>query len=219
MRYEVAMSLVRLVARPLLASKFIVDGVDHVRHPGVRTDAVAPLVDKLAERTQVPNDAELFVRANGAAMAGAGVLLAIGKMQRLSALVLATTALPATFGDHAFWSETDPDVKRAKRKEFLTNLGLIGGVLIAAVDTQGRPGLAWRGEHAVKDAKRSAKRAKKEAGRVKNLAKKDAKFATAVVKREAEHAAKNARREAKRAARDARREAQLAKAKVEAAVA
>ncbi len=213
------MSLVRLVARPLLASKFILDGVDHVRHPGMRSEAVAPLVDKLSERTPVPNDAELFVRANGGAMAGAGALLAIGKMQRLSATVLAATSLPAILADHAFWAESDPDLKRVKRKEFLTSLGLLGGVLIAAVDTQGQPGLAWRGERAVKDAKRTAKHAKREAGRAKNAAKRDAKAATAVVKRETKRAAKQARREAQRATHDARREAQLAKAKVEAAIA
>lgn len=201
------MSLVRLVARPLLAAKFVLDGVDHVRHPGTRSDAYAPLVTRLAASTPVPDEPELVVRANGAAMAGAGALLAAGKAPRLAASVLAVTVLPATFADNAFWAESDPAVKRAKRREFLANLGLFGGVLLAAVDTQGRPGLAWRGERAVKDAKRSAKLAKREASRVSDLAKRDTKVA-----------AKLAKREAKRVAHDARREATLAKVKVESAL-
>ncbi|MFV0459035.1 MAG: DoxX family protein [Actinomycetales bacterium] len=176
------MSLVRLVARPLLAASFILDGVDHVRHPGTRTQAVTPMVNQLASRTSVPDDPELLVRVNGAAMAGAGTMLAIGKLPRLSSTVLAATVLPATFADYDFWAESDADRKAFKRKQFLTKLGLFGGVLLAAVDTQGQPGLAWRGERAVKDAKRAAGLAKKDARRAAADAKREARLARAQVK-------------------------------------
>lgn len=182
MRYERPMSLVRLVARPLLAASFILDGVDHVRHPGTRTQAVTPMVNQLASRTSVPDDPELLVRVNGAAMAGAGTMLAIGKLPRLSSTVLAATVLPATFADYDFWAESDADRKAFKRKQFLTKLGLFGGVLLAAVDTQGQPGLAWRGERAVKDAKRAAGLAKKDARRAAADAKREARLARAQVK-------------------------------------
>ncbi len=181
MRYERPMSLVRRLARPLLAAKFVVDGVDHVRHPGTRVDGARPIVNQLAARTSLPNDPELLVRANGAAMAVAGTLLAFGKLPRVSATVLAATVLPATFADHAFWAEKDPDVKAEERRQFVTNLGLFGGVLLAAVDTQGQPGLAWRGNRAVRDAKRVAGSAKKDARRAARDAKREAQLARARV--------------------------------------
>lgn len=166
MRYERRMSLVRLVARPLLAAKFIWDGVDHARHPSTRSDTVAPAVTRLAGLTKVPDDPDLIVRVNGIAMSAAGVLLALGKAPRLSATVLALTVLPATIADNNFWSEPDPEAKRAKRRQFLNNLGLFGGVLLATVDTAGQPGLAWRGNRAVKDAKRAGRLARRDAERV-----------------------------------------------------
>ena len=36
----------------------------------------------------------------------------------------------------------------------MKNLGLLGGLLLAAVDTEGRPGLRWRAGHAIDDATR-----------------------------------------------------------------
>ncbi len=181
MRYERGMSLVRRIARPLVASKFIVAGVDHLRHPDSRAKPLAPVVSQLASRTSVPNDPVLVVRANGAAMAAAGTLLAIGKLPRLSASVLALTVLPATVADYDFWSESDPERKAAKRKAFLTNLALFGGVLLATVDTQGRPGLAWRGNRAVRSAKRVAGEAKKDARHAAKDARYEARLAKARV--------------------------------------
>ena len=40
---------------------------------------------------------------------------------------------------------------------------MLGGLLIAAVDTEGKPGLAWRAQHAVGSAKREAKHLRREA--------------------------------------------------------
>jgi len=168
---------VRRLARPLLAANFVVEGLDHVRHPGPRVDSARPLVSTLAGPLRLPEDPELLVRANGAAMAGAGSLLAIGRLPRLSAAVLAASLLPATYIDHPFWAEKDPETKAAQRTKFLTNLGLLGGVLIASVDTEGRPGLAWRSERAAKDARRAASLAAKDAKRATRGARREARLA------------------------------------------
>lgn len=157
------MSIVRRLARPLLAANFVIEGLDHVRHPGSRVESARPLVNTLAGPLRLPNDPETLVRANGAAMAVAGSLLAIGRFPRLSAAVLAASLVPATYVDHPFWTEKDPETKAVQRTRFLKNLGLLGGVLIASVDTDGRPGLAWRSERAAKDAKRAGRSAKREA--------------------------------------------------------
>lgn len=175
------MSIVRRLARPLLAANFVIEGLDHVRHPGPRVESARPLVDTLAGPLRLPEDPELLVRANGAAMAIAGSLLAVGRLPRLSAAVLAASLLPATYVDHPFWTEKDPQEKAAQRTRFLTNLGLLGGVLIASVDTDGRPGLAWRSERAVKDAQRAAGHARKDAKHAGRSARRRARLARAKV--------------------------------------
>lgn len=165
MRYERPMTLVRRVARPLLAAVFVSEGLDRVRHPGRYAEAAKPLVSQVAQPLHLPDDPELLVRANGAAMAGAGTLLTIGRFPRLSALVLAVTMVPSTYVQHAFWAVSDPEAKKRERTDFLKGLALIGGLLIAALDTEGRPGVAWRSRRAAKDARRAALLAKRDAAR------------------------------------------------------
>jgi uncharacterized membrane protein YphA (DoxX/SURF4 family) len=175
------MTIVRRLARPMLAAMFIQGGIDQFRHPAHKLEKAQPLLGKIAGPLSLPNDPETLVRANGAAMAGAGSMLAIGKLPRLSALVLAATLVPTTYAGHAFWEIQDPEQRRTQRTQFVKNLSLLGGVLLAAVDTEGRPGLAWRTKHVAKEAKRSARRAKK-----------DARMAAKAAKHEAGHKARRA---------------------------
>jgi putative oxidoreductase len=171
------MTLVRRIARPLLATSFVLSGLDQFRHPKVHADAARPLVAKAAPVLHVPDDPELLVRANGAAMAGAGTLLALGKLPRLSGLVLAATIVPSTYTQYQFWRQSDPQERRAQTQHFMKNLGLLGGALLASVDTEGRPGIAWRSRHAAKGAKRAAGHAKKDAKRAAKSAKREARLA------------------------------------------
>src|SRR6185295_17744001 len=158
-------TIVRRVARPMLAAQFIWGGIDTFRHPGPRAEAARPVLEKLSGPLHLPDDPELVVRANAAVMAGAGAMLAFGRMPRLAGAVLAVTMVPTTYAGHPFWQEKDPDIRRQQRTHFLKNLGLLGGVMLAAVDTEGRPGLAWRARRAARDAKREARHARVEAKR------------------------------------------------------
>jgi uncharacterized membrane protein YphA (DoxX/SURF4 family) len=157
------MTLVRRLARPLLAAMFIDGGLDALRHPSAKVAKAAPLVHKIAGPLHLPDDPELLVRANGAAMVTAGGLFATGRLPRLSALVLAGSIVPTTVAGHAFWKESDPVQRRNQRVHLLKNLGLLGGTLLAAVDTGGKPGIPWRARRAAKDTARAARTAKKEA--------------------------------------------------------
>ena len=74
-----------------------------------------------------------------------GILLATGKFPRVASVVLAGTLIPTTAAGTDFWNEADPVKKEAQRNAFIKNVGLLGGVLLAAVDTEGKPSLAWRG--------------------------------------------------------------------------
>ena len=178
------MTLVRRLARPLLASTFVVGGVDRVKHPGRTAETVRPLVESWAPRLGIPDDAELLVRANGVAMVTAGTMLALGRFPRTSAAVLAATLLPTTLADGQFWREDDPEVRARSKTRLLTNLGLLGGVLLAAVDTEGRPGLAYRAHLASESVQRSARTAKREARHAAHAATREAKLKAA----QAQHA-------------------------------
>lgn len=171
------MTVVRRIARPLLAAAFVDQGLDQFRHPAKHVEAVRPVVATLAGPLRLPDDPELLVRANGAATAGAATLLAFGRLPRLAAVVLALSTVPTTYAAHRFWSEQDPEARRQAKLHFLQNLGLLGGVLLASVDTEGRPGLAWRSQRAAKDAKRAARHASKDARRTTRAARREAKMA------------------------------------------
>jgi putative oxidoreductase len=177
------MSLVRRIARPLLAASFISAGLDAVLHPVPHAEAAQDVVRAVTAPLGVSDDPELFVRVNGAVMAGAGALLSLGRLSRLSGTALALTLIPTTYAEQAFWAEKDPEQRRAKRKQFIVNLGLIAGALLAAVDTDGKPGLVWRGRHAARHAEKAA--------------------------HNAEHTARRAAKDAKRAGRRARKAAKL----------
>lgn len=162
------MSLVRFVARPMLASVFVVQGFNKLRDPDVMASRAKPVVDRmtpLMERyaPQVPTEAKTLVRISGAVDLGAGVMLATGTLPRTAALLLASSLVPSTAMGHRFWEADDPAEKANQRVHFLKNVALGGGLLVAGVDTQGRPGIGWRARRAALDARRVAKTAKREA--------------------------------------------------------
>ncbi len=171
------MSVVRRIARPLLAATFVDGGLEQLRHPAAKAGQAAPAIHRYAPRLGLPDDPELLVRANGATMVGAGTMLAMGRLPRLSALVLAISLVPTTVAGHRFWEIKDADQRKAQRLHLLKNAGMLGGLLIAAVDTEGRPGLPWRAKHAAKDASRTAKHARKDARRAAKAARREARMA------------------------------------------
>jgi uncharacterized membrane protein YphA (DoxX/SURF4 family) len=157
------MTVVRRLARPLLASMFIVGGLDALRNPEPKADAAEDVGPPIAAHLPyLPEDPEQLVKINGAAQVGAGVLFALGRFPRLSATVLAGSLVPTTLAGHRFWEIQDDPGRRAQQKiHFFKNLGMLGGLMLAAVDTEGRPGLAWRAQHAghhVVDTSRHARK-------------------------------------------------------------
>lgn len=174
------MTLVRRIARPMLAAMFVSGGLDALRHPAGKVPAADdPMVKKVAQTLHLPDDTELLVRVNAATMLGAGSLLALGKLPRLASLALVGTLLPTTYAAHSFWSEQDPAVRGQQKVQFLKNVGLLGGLLLAAVDTAGRPGLSWRAHHAVDDVRRGATHSRKDARHAAKALRRETKLAAA----------------------------------------
>ena len=145
--------LIRRIARPLLSAAFIGQGVDSLLNPKPAAEAAAPTVDGLRALpdpvgSSIPADAQTFAQINAAVQIGGGLLLATGRMPRIASATLAFTVIPANLGAHMFWNEADPERKAEKRREFLADLSLLGGLMIAAADTAGKPSLGWRGRRA-----------------------------------------------------------------------
>jgi putative oxidoreductase len=166
------MTLVRLLARPMLATTFVVGGVSAFKNAEKMAPKAKPVYDKVVPAAQkavpqapLPTDTETLVKANAAAQVAGGLLLATGKAPRLSANLLAFTLVPTTLAGHRFWEESDASAKANQKVHFFKNVSMLGGLLLAGVDTEGRPGLAWRVKHGAKAARREARHAKRAARR------------------------------------------------------
>jgi uncharacterized membrane protein YphA (DoxX/SURF4 family) len=168
------MKPVRSAARAMLASIFVVSGIRILLDPDSKvdtakrvTDKVGPLIEKLDPR--LPSDARSLVRIKAGSDVAAGLLLASGHLTRPAAAVLAAGLFPTTFAGHPFWTLPKPE-RAAHETHFLKNLGLLGGLLLAAADTQGQPGLKYRTSHAVEKSQRSVRRAVRTARREAKIA-------------------------------------------------
>lgn len=142
--------LLRKLARPLLASIFIVGGVNELRQPVAHAETAKPLLDDVTERVQdalpegTPTDPVTMVRVDAVVKIGAGTMLALGRAPRLAALALIGSLVPTTVAGHRFWAAANDQDKQQQLIHFLKNAGLAGGLLIAAADTEGKPSLGWR---------------------------------------------------------------------------
>jgi putative oxidoreductase len=139
---------VRTLARSLLASMFIVGGIDALR----RAPALAPVAENVTEPVseQVGIDAstETLVKVNGGVQLAGGVMLATCFLPRWGALALAGTLVPTTLAAHRFWEE-EGEAKTQQMIHFCKNAGLLGGLLFAALDHGGRPSVFWTTKRAV----------------------------------------------------------------------
>ena len=71
--------------------------------------------------------------------------------------MLAATLVPTTAAGHRFWEEQDPAERAQQRIHFFKNVSMLGGLIIAAGDTEGQPGVVWRTRRVAKDARREAR--------------------------------------------------------------
>ena len=184
------MTAVRFIARPLLASSFIVAGAEKLKNADDTAEQLSPVLRVAADALPIRIEERVLARTLGAAQLGAGVLYALGKAPRLSATVLAVTSALNAFVEWRTADISSPEGRTARRAGLLKNLSLGGGVLLAAVDTAGRPSLAWRAQHLAADTAKASRRqlhAAEKAGR-RQL-----------------HAAEKAGRRAERAVRSAAR--------------
>ncbi|MEU1351632.1 DoxX family membrane protein [Streptomyces sp. NPDC005786] len=157
------MAILRTAARPLLASAFVSGGLRALRAPHAAAPDAAWLALPVADRLPgLSRDPARLVRMNSAVQIGAGALLATGRFPRSSALVLAATLVPTALWEHAWWRAEDQDERARRRVRFASDMSLLGGLLIAAADTHGKPSLAYRTRGAAAGGRRGARRAARE---------------------------------------------------------
>ncbi len=136
----------------MMSGLFVVQGAQALANPDPLVAPAARVTARLSPQLArihpaVPTDPRTLVRINGAVQVIGGVLLNTAA-HRPAAALLAGSMVPTTLAGHPFWATDDPAQRKAQRIQFLKNLSLLGGLLLAAVDTEGAPGLPWRARHA-----------------------------------------------------------------------
>lgn len=152
------MSLIRRVARPLIAAPFVYEGVQTAIRPQ-RAIEILPLtmedLDKDLDKVNFPVDAETLIRVTGAVSAVSGLAFALNKKPRLAALVLLSTTFMAVAGRKKVWELEGPE-QLEEARSILGDLGLLGGVLLATVDRDGKPSFAYRLDKMIERGQKSA---------------------------------------------------------------
>lgn len=169
------MTVSRPIARPMLSSIFVLGAVNAFRTTAGHAEKAGPVAARLVPLARkagipLPEDPETLVRINAGVQLAAALALATGRAPRLSAATLAASLVPTTFAGHRFWEVEDPALRTQQRLHFFKNVSLLGGLIIASGDTEGRPGVAWRTRRAAKDARREARRLAHDARREARLA-------------------------------------------------
>ncbi|WP_205471044.1 DoxX family membrane protein [Nocardioides sp. SYSU D00038] len=169
------MAVSRLLARPMLSSMFFVGAANALKNTDAMAAKAAPLTARLVPLARkagapLPDDPATLVRVNAGVQVAAALALATGRAPRTSAAVLLASLVPTTLAGHPFWQEEDPATRQQQKLSFFKNISMAGGLMIAAGDTEGRPGVAWRARRAAKDARREGRHLARAARREAKLA-------------------------------------------------
>ena len=124
----------RVVARILTGSTYIVLGADALLAPGKRPEIAGETLAAIRKVVPLPENDTLLVQANAAVMVGGGAMLALGRAPRLAALALAASLVPTTAAAHSYWTIDDPAARTQQKIHFWKNASLLGGLLLVVLD-------------------------------------------------------------------------------------
>lgn len=207
------MSLLRFAARSMLASFFVVNGAKAIANPEPLVGEAEPLAASfvpLAQRVAppslahyIPSQTTTLVRVTGAAQVVGGLMLATGFGRRIGAGLLGVSLVPHVIASRPSKQST-PEERKIAKAHLQRNVALLGGVILAALDTEGKPDLAWL-------AADRKKKVTAEAGRASKHVAASAKRTSAAVAASGGRTSRRAKREARRLAKRVGREAAGAK--------
>jgi uncharacterized membrane protein YphA (DoxX/SURF4 family) len=151
----------RFLTRSALASYFVVDGVQALTNPESLVEQARPMSDRVVEwadqalpasiASRLPRSTTTWVRIHGSVQTLGALMMATGIGRRCGAGLLAAAYLPKLM----MFRRDDGLVGSLK------DLALLGGVLVEAGDTQGKPSWAWQSAANKRERKRAAKRTTK----------------------------------------------------------
>ncbi|MDN5701139.1 MAG: DoxX family membrane protein [Kocuria sp.] len=160
------MSIVRRLARPLLATGYVAGGVEAFRNSSAAAEKLDPVLKQVEQvlpqvRPVTANRAQV-AQGIAAAQVLAASALALSKLPRLSASVLLGTTAINTYVQYQSADASTKEAKSNRRNNVFKNLSLVGAVMIASVDTAGNPSLAWRASHLADDVRKNAAKVSKD---------------------------------------------------------
>ncbi|MEX3509204.1 DoxX family protein [Kocuria sp. WRN011] len=160
------MSIVRRLARPLLATGYVAGGVEAFRNSSAAAEKLDPVLKQVEQvlpqvRPVTANRAQV-AQGIAAAQVLAASALALSKLPRLSASVLLGTTAINTYVQYQSADTSTKEAKSNRRNNVFKNLSLVGAVMIASVDTSGNPSLAWRASHLADDVRKNAAKVSKD---------------------------------------------------------
>jgi len=141
------MDLLRTFARPMLATSFVLDGIDAMTRPArhaERFERATPLLERAGLPPMLTSDARMLTRACGAVSVMAGLGLATSRAPRTCAAVLAGLNIPLTLVNNPVWAVKGKEARKAALSGLARGGAVGAGLLLAAVDREGRPSLTWR---------------------------------------------------------------------------
>lgn len=141
------MDPIRMIARPMLGGIFLATGMSHIKNPDYGAEVAQGFNDQVLEPVGMGVDGPTLMKVHGYVSVVAGAGLALGVAPRLCALALAADVTAVNLTANRFW-EQEGEERQGTQIQFLKDLAIAGGLLIASVDTKGKPGLAWRAQHA-----------------------------------------------------------------------
>ncbi|EFM45135.1 DoxX family protein [Mobiluncus mulieris ATCC 35239] len=142
-------TLLRLVARPMLASVFFFDGLDALRSPDdhvERFKKIEPALEKLGFPPVLTSDARLLSRLAGFITVASALGLAAGKYPRTCAALLAAVNFPVTAVNNPMWMAKTPGQRRNYTRGLVVGASLAGGLGMAILDDDDQPSKRMRRE-------------------------------------------------------------------------
>jgi putative oxidoreductase len=119
-----------LLGRAIFGGYFLYNGINHFMHHD--------MMSGYAKMKGVPS-AEVAVPGTGLLLVLGGLSLITGYRPKLGAALITTFLAGVSPKMHAFWEESDPQQRQAEMVNFLKNMALIGGAMLAAAEPEPWP--------------------------------------------------------------------------------
>ncbi len=115
------MEYIFLLGRALFGGFFIMSGYGHFKNLNSMSGYAA------SKKVPMP---KLAIGFTGLLLLLGGLGVLLGAYARFALALLVIFLLPVTFMMHAYWNDTDPNMKMGNRVNFYKNLALLGAVLM-----------------------------------------------------------------------------------------